>query len=264
MNLHRIALVAVALSVASLSTLGCKRSSTEDATNDTEANAEDTGDPAVTSPGVTQGEDGENAEHPAPPEERLETPGTAPAATHTWQRGYWRWDIGRRQYLWVPGFWLDPDAVPTSAPPALRVETPGVAPGRSYAYAPGFWRWSGRSWIWRYGYWSIRRPGYVAPRWEHVGGRWVFRPEHRGEIVRRGEGRHGDGHRGEGRHGDGHHEGRHDGDRHGGDTTRHGDGSHHDAKDQGGHGTKDQSKPAPVSPSPKPTTATPASKGGKH
>jgi hypothetical protein len=42
----------------------------------------------------------------APPVERVEVIGRAPAPGYVWVAGHWNWD--RRQYSWIPGRWLQP------------------------------------------------------------------------------------------------------------------------------------------------------------
>jgi hypothetical protein len=62
-------------------------------------------------------------------------------------------------------------------PPAPVVERRVVAPGPGYFWTPGYYRWDGRAYIWAPGAW-VRPPRphavWVAPRWVHRGGGYVF------------------------------------------------------------------------------------------
>jgi hypothetical protein len=65
----------------------------------------------------------------------------------------------------------------SAPPPPLRAEVVGVAPGPGYVWVNGYWGWRGNQHVWIGG--SYMRPPraravWVAPRWEHRGGRYYF------------------------------------------------------------------------------------------
>ncbi len=73
---------------------------------------------------------------PLPP--IVENPlGKPPTPDATWVRGYWRWDVLRSDFAWVPGAW---------------VSTP---PGRFWV--DGDWKRDDRGWYRVAGFWSTRR-----------------------------------------------------------------------------------------------------------
>jgi hypothetical protein len=125
------------------------------------------------------------------------------------RRGSWRWEPGRWEVgqpgsVWVPGQWVpegrrwvfveghyDVQAAPPpppapaytavapGEPPALVPETiPAPPPGEDIFWIPGHWTWNG-GWIWIRGRYD-RHPhyhrggGWVAGRWEHRGGNFVW------------------------------------------------------------------------------------------
>jgi hypothetical protein len=122
-----------------------------------------------------------------PPETRPEGDGAV------WIPGYWAWDLGRKDYLWVsgvwrvpppgrkwvpgawaaaeggfrwtPGFWAPDGAgelpfVPE--PPASLDNGPsGPPPDEDRFYVPGTWLFQGQRYAWRPGFWTINRPGWV-------------------------------------------------------------------------------------------------------
>jgi hypothetical protein len=62
-------------------------------------------------------------------------------------------------------------------PPAVVVERRGVAPSRRHVWIGGYHRWDGRAYVWEHGRWELPpRPHavWVAPRWQHRHGGWVF------------------------------------------------------------------------------------------
>ncbi len=111
----------------------------------------------------------------------------------TWIGGYWAWDDGYDDFIWVSGVWRDipPDRqwipgywsdaaggyqyVPgywdeinrrTSdylpAPPERIDYGPtSPSPGGSYVWAPGCWRWVDRSYYWQPGYWVLTQPNWI-------------------------------------------------------------------------------------------------------
>jgi hypothetical protein len=75
-------------------------------------------------------------------------------------------------------------AVDTSAtytvnnyPPEPLYEEVTVSPGYGYVWIDGYWNWNGYDWAWSSGRWVRERTGYiyVAPYYDHVGGRYVYR-----------------------------------------------------------------------------------------
>ncbi len=60
-------------------------------------------------------------------------------------------------------------------------EVIGVAPGPGYVWINGYWAWRGNSYTWVPGYYARpprRGAVWVAPRWEHQGGRYRFHEGH--------------------------------------------------------------------------------------
>jgi len=111
-----------------------------------------------------------------------------------WIPGYWAWDEGRNDYLWVSGFWRVPppgrewtpghwkqadsswqwapgfwsqqnvkEVSYVPPPPAsLETATPAVpAPGADYVYVQGCWIYRDGRYIWRPGYWAACQPGWI-------------------------------------------------------------------------------------------------------
>jgi hypothetical protein len=135
---------------------------------------------------------------PPPPVQEV-PPDQQPAGSDVqWIPGYWAWDDGRNDFLWVSGFWRDvppgrhwvpgywdqvaggfqwvpgywaPDAVQSvqylPAPPeSLESGPSSPAPGPDYTWAPGYWDWQGGQYVWRPGSWI---PGQRD---------WVWVPTH--------------------------------------------------------------------------------------
>jgi hypothetical protein len=72
---------------------------------------------------------------------------------------------------------LAEDVVVHVRPPALRVEHRPARPGPNYVWIGGYHRWDGGAYVWEPGRWEVpprERAVWVAPRWEHRGGGWVF------------------------------------------------------------------------------------------
>ena len=129
-----------------------------------------------------------------PPEPIPETPPEQrPAGDNVaWIPGYWGWDVDRRDFLWVSGFWRvapagrawvsgywsqtddgwrwvsglwnlaaqsDQSDVPyLPVPPESVDRGPSVPPPEAdYSYVPGTWLYDESRWLWRPGY-------YVPPR----------------------------------------------------------------------------------------------------
>lgn len=74
--------------------------------------------------------------------------------------------------------------VPARAQVIIRVRPPHAvrehrprAPSRGHVWIPGYQRWDGRGYQWVPGRWDLPprpRAVWVAPRWVHRGGGWVF------------------------------------------------------------------------------------------
>src|SRR5262249_54437221 len=138
---------------------------------------------------------------PKPPPEPIQEvpPDQKPEGENvTWIPGYWDWDTGRNDYVWVSGFWRVPPPgrmwVPGTwlqteggwqwthgswtepqqnelqyrqQPPPTVESGPSVpAPQEDSNYVPGTWIWQD-GWVWRPGYWIEPQPGfvYVPPRY---------------------------------------------------------------------------------------------------
>jgi hypothetical protein len=121
-----------------------------------------------------------------PPEQK-------PDGNVVWVPGYWAWDAGRNDFLWVSGCWRVPPPgrqwvsgywAPTNGqwqwvsgvwapagqgqpnylppPPASLDNGPDMpAPDDNSFYVPGCWVYQDTRYLWRPGYWSAFRPGYV-------------------------------------------------------------------------------------------------------
>jgi hypothetical protein len=131
-------------------------------------------------------------------------PDQKPAGDHVvWLPGYWSWDVDRKDFIWVSGFWR--------AQPPNRVWMPGSwrksdagfqwvagfwapakeqaqveylpeppaplengaatpAPSATSVYVPGAWVWRGTRYVWRPGYWMDYRPGWI---WIPAHYRWT-------------------------------------------------------------------------------------------
>lgn len=64
-------------------------------------------------------------------------------------------------------------------PPPLRHEWRSHRPSHRHVWIPGYWNWDVgfRTWLWIDGYWAVPPSAtvvYVAPRYEHVGGRVTY------------------------------------------------------------------------------------------
>ncbi|MBI3821420.1 MAG: YXWGXW repeat-containing protein [Planctomycetes bacterium] len=114
-----------------------------------------------------------------------------------WVPGYWR--ETNTMWQWVPGFWTNatqaraepityyptPPAPPNIAPPAAPAELDMIQ-------VPGYWQWTGDRYVWRAGYVTRVRPGfvYVAShyRWTPYGhvfvaGYWDYAVSRRGVLY---------------------------------------------------------------------------------
>jgi len=146
--------------------------------------------------------------HTAPPPPVVEQRIISPGSGYVWVPGHNSWMHGR--WIWVPGTWVrppQPEAVyvegrwdersrnwiephwemvapPTpapvvivEAPPPVRHEHRGHAPGPDYVWIDGYWAWHGHHHEWVAGRWARPPHGHrqwVAPRWEHRNGSYVF------------------------------------------------------------------------------------------
>ncbi|MGE3818054.1 MAG: hypothetical protein AB7I30_01340, partial [Isosphaeraceae bacterium] len=142
----------------------------------------------------------------APPAPIVERPGIDPPdARAQWIEGYWGWEEGRKDFVWVtgtwrvpppgkfwvngywkrddqgwyrvPGFWSDrktdridfrKDGPPTNRP----AEEPGESPGPGHFYIPGQYYPDGDGVVWKPGFWTKSQPG-----WSWVPAQWVRQPE---------------------------------------------------------------------------------------
>jgi hypothetical protein len=62
-------------------------------------------------------------------------------------------------------------------PPEPLHEEVTVSPGYGYVWIDGYWNWNGYDWAWSTGRWVRERAGYVyvAPYYDHVSGRYMYR-----------------------------------------------------------------------------------------
>ncbi|HEX8200385.1 MAG TPA: hypothetical protein VF590_07855, partial [Isosphaeraceae bacterium] len=142
----------------------------------------------------------------APPPPIQERPGVdRPSPQAEWIGGYWQWDEGRRDFVWVTGTWRVPppgrfwvngywkrdergwfrvagfwsdrrtDRIDyrKDGPPADHpAEEIGEAPGPEYFYVPGQYYPDGDGVVWKPGFWAKAQPG-----WAWVPAQWVRQPE---------------------------------------------------------------------------------------
>jgi hypothetical protein len=69
------------------------------------------------------------------------------------------------------------DIVVHVKPPALRVERRPHRPAANYVWVSGYHRWEGNQYVWTPGQWEVpprEHAVWVAPRWEHRNGGYVF------------------------------------------------------------------------------------------
>lgn len=142
----------------------------------------------------------------APPAPIVERPGVDPPDVRAqWIEGYWGWEAGRNDFVWVtgtwrvpppgrfwvngywkrddqgwyrvPGFWSDrktdridfrKDGPPTNRP----AEEPGESPGPGHFYVPGQYYPDGDGVVWKPGFWTKSQEG-----WAWVPSQWVRQPE---------------------------------------------------------------------------------------
>ena len=69
------------------------------------------------------------------------------------------------------------EIVVKAAPPRAIVEKRAPAPSHDHVWIAGYHRWDGHAYVWEPGRWELPpRPHavWVAPRWEHRNGGYVF------------------------------------------------------------------------------------------
>lgn len=136
---------------------------------------------------------------PQPPPQNIQEmpPAERPdGADIVWVPGYWAWDEGRKDFLWVsgcwrnappgtywvPGYWLQAGDgwewiggfwKPLSpqpqqeieylpVPPApIEVAAPGSPPSPDQVWVPGCWYWTQGRYVQRHGYWITQQVGWV-------------------------------------------------------------------------------------------------------
>jgi hypothetical protein len=69
---------------------------------------------------------------PAPPPPRVEIRPAAPDRFAVWDPGRWTWN--GREYVWVPGHYLE-------------------RPSLAMQWQPGYWSQTGGGWVWIDGHW---------------------------------------------------------------------------------------------------------------
>ena len=132
-------------------------------------------------------------------------PSIRPSANAQWIEGYWEWDAGRKDFVWVtgtwrvpppgrfwvngywkrdeqgwyrvPGFWSDRKTdrldYRKNGPPADRPDDePGEPPAADCFYIPGQYYPDGDGVVWKKGFWAKVQPG-----WAWVPAQWVRQPE---------------------------------------------------------------------------------------
>jgi hypothetical protein len=69
------------------------------------------------------------------------------------------------------------EVIVRTAPPHAIVEHRAVAPSPRHVWIAGYHRWDGRAYVWTAGRWELpprEHAVWVAPRWEHRTGGYVF------------------------------------------------------------------------------------------
>ena len=142
----------------------------------------------------------------APPAPVDEKPAVDPPSDKAqWIEGYWEWDAGRNDYLWVtgtwrvappgrfwvngywkrddrgwfrvPGFWSDRKTdrldYRKDGPPQERPDDePGESPGDDCFYIPGQYYPDGDGVVWKKGFWAKVQTG-----WSWVPAQWIRQPD---------------------------------------------------------------------------------------
>ena len=128
------------------------------------------------------------------------------AGHNSWVRGGWVWIPGtwvrppqpntiyvegrwdERSRNWIEPHWevmapppppapMPSEVVIVDAPPPPRHEHRPHAPGPEFVWIDGYWGWHGHRHEWVEGRWERPPHGHrewIAPRWEHRGGSYVF------------------------------------------------------------------------------------------
>ena len=115
-----------------------------------------------------------------------------------WISGYWAWDDGRNDYLWVSGIWrnLPPgrqwvpgywhpvgqgfrwvpgawtsiavaaavqpvEYIQTAPPASLEAGPSAPQPAANAVWTPGFWAWMGARYAWRPGFWTAYQANFL-------------------------------------------------------------------------------------------------------
>src|SRR5579883_637727 len=141
-----------------------------------------------------------------PPPPIAERPGLdPPSANAEWIGGYWEWDPGKKDFIWVtgtwrvpppgrfwvngywkrddrgwyrvPGFWSERrtdriDYRKNGPPQECPDEDPGPPPSDDCFYIPGQYYPDGDGVVWKPGFWAKIQPG-----WSWVPAQWVRQPE---------------------------------------------------------------------------------------
>ena len=142
----------------------------------------------------------------APPAPLSERPGIDPPNGNAeWIEGYWEWDAGRKDFVWVTGTWrvappgrfwvngywkrddrgwyrvsgfwserkTDRIDYRKNGPPEERPdEEPGEPPTADCFYIPGQYYPDGDGVVWKKGFWAKAQPG-----WSWVPAQWVRQPD---------------------------------------------------------------------------------------
>ena len=135
-------------------------------------------------------------------------PDQKPEGDVQWIPGYWAWDDGRNEYIWVSGIWRVPPPdrqwvpgywTPTGQeyqwisgywasvkdketeylpepPESVEVGPSSNAPSPDYTWIPGCWIWQYGRYVWQPGYWAV-----VKPDWIWVPAHYIWTP--RGYIF---------------------------------------------------------------------------------
>jgi len=150
---------------------------------------------AFAEPVTPEAQAGVMAPKPPPPNIQEVPPAQRPEGPNVvWVPGYWGWDNGRNDYIWVsgcwrvappnmcwvPGYWSvaaggwewvagfwqtcrqEQEIEYLPAPPAtVEVEPPGPAPGANLIWVPGCWYWQEGRYVLRHGYWLGAQADWV-------------------------------------------------------------------------------------------------------
>lgn len=130
-------------------------------------------------------------------------PDQKPEGDVQWIPGYWAWDDGRNDFIWVSGIWRVPPPgrewvpgywTPVSQgyqwisgywasvnteeteylpepPESVEVGPSSNAPSPDYTWIPGCWLWQHRRYAWRPGYWAV-----MHRNWTWVPAHYIWTP----------------------------------------------------------------------------------------